>query len=211
MLIDTVATIAYRCSICGSFNFTSMSLFELRRQKEYVFTCDCRKSQAVVKADKPDTLSVLTPCIGCGESHLYTMEYKNIILEDVNIFICPRTGIEHCFVGKDEDLRKTIDKLEREQDKLIDALGYDRYFKNTRVMLDSLNKIHDIAEKGNLFCECGSRDIEVALLSDRIFLKCRKCSGKRVFNATSNKDLKDIVTKRHILLVSDTLDCDSGR
>lgn len=211
MLIDTVATIAYKCSVCGSFNFSSMSLFELRHQKKHILICDCRKSQAVVKVDKSDTLSVLTPCIGCGETHLYTADFKGIMTGDVNIFICPKTGIEHCFIGKDEALRKTIDRLEREQDNLIDTLGYDSYFKNTRVMLDSLNKIHDIAANGNLYCECGNKDIEVVLLSDRIYLKCRKCSGKRILSATSNKDLKDIVTKRHILLVSETLDCDSEK
>ncbi|HHW00829.1 MAG TPA: hypothetical protein GXX36_14925 [Clostridiaceae bacterium] len=211
MLIDTVATIAYKCSVCGSFNFTSMSLFELRRQKEHIFICDCRKSQAVVKVDKSDTLSVLTPCIGCGEMHLHSVDFKDIMLGDVNSFICPNKGIEHCFIGKDEALRKTIDRLEREQDNLIDTLGYDSYFKNSRVMLDSLNKIHDIAEKGNLFCECGNKDIEVILLSDRIFLKCRKCSGRRILSATSNKDLKDIVTKRHILLVTENMDCDAEK
>lgn len=211
MLIDTRVTIAYKCSICGSFNFANISLFKLLHQKEHILKCECSRSQAIIKTDKSSELRVFTPCIGCGDRHLYAVNFKDIIRRDVNIFICPKTGIEHCFIGKDEVVRKAIDKLEGEQDKLIDMFGYDNYFKNTRVMLDSLNKVHDIAEKGNLYCECGSRDIEVTLFSDRIYLKCKKCSGSRIINATSNKDLKNIVTEQHILLITEILNCDSGK
>ena len=50
-------------------------------------------------------------------------------------------------------------------------------------MLDSLNLIHDIAERGNLFCECGNDDIELLLLSDRIYLRCNLCPGNKIIYA----------------------------
>jgi hypothetical protein len=75
-----------------------------------------------------------------------------------------------CFIGADEEVRKRIDSLEKKFDELIDLFGYDKYFLNTQVMLDALNKIHDIAESGNLYCECGSNEVELLLYEDKINL-----------------------------------------
>jgi hypothetical protein len=128
---------------------------------------------------------------------------RDILLKDLNVLNCPETGMQLCFIGRDEPVRKKVDSLEEEYDELIDMYGYESYFKNTQVMFDSLNKIHDIAEKGNLSCECGSTGIELVLLSDRILLKCVKCSTSILFRAATNEDLKYILTRRHILLTDD--------
>ena len=110
------------------------------------------------------------------------------------------TGIQQCFIGKDYIVRRKIDNIEKELDELIDMFGYDSYFKNTRVMFDSLNRVHDIAEQGNLYCECGNEDIELRLLSDKIHLKCNKCHGSISILASTNEDLKKIQTIQSIML-----------
>lgn len=107
------------------------------------------------------------------------------------------------FIGNDEDVRKKIDSLEREFDELINTLGYDNYFVNTQVMFDSLNIIHDIAEKGNLFCECGNNDIELLLLSDKIYLRCKRCPANKIIYASSNEHLKNNLQTKQILLMDD--------
>jgi len=143
---------------------------------------------------------VKIPCIACGNEHMFVFSRRDMLNKDINVFCCPETGMQFCFIGKDETVRKRIDSLEKELDEIIDAFGYDSYFVNTQVMFDSLNKIHDIAEQGNLFCECGSDDIEVVLLSDKICLKCRRCEGNTTIYAASNEDLKDVLMRQQILL-----------
>lgn len=200
MLIDTSVTIAYKCSSCGTFEFFNISLFTLLYKKESIFTCRCNKSSIMVARENYKHFRVRIPCMGCGSEHKFVFSRKDFLYKDVNVFYCPVTGLQQCFIGNDEKVRRRIDNLEKEFDELIDKFGYDNYFKNTQVMFDALNKIHDIAEQGNLDCECGSNGIELVLLSDRIHLKCKKCGRNRVVNAASNKDLKDILTKRTILL-----------
>jgi len=200
MLLDADITIAYKCSSCGSFEFFNVSLFELFKKKDFNFNCHCGRSSICMKKGHGESYIMVIPCIGCGLQHSFEVKRKDLLLGRTCDFTCPITYVKQCFMGKDSVVRKKVDNLEKELDRLIDAFGYDNYFINTRVMLDSLNKIHDIAERGNLYCECGNNDIELALLSDRIHLKCKKCFASRTILATSNEHLKSIFAEQEILL-----------
>lgn len=201
MLIDTGMTIAYKCSSCGSFEFYAASLFALLIGKETRFGCHCGESELVIHA-AGDGYQIKMPCIGCGSEHVYTVDRKNMIKKGIVVLSCPETDLPLCFIGKDDPVRKKVDHMEKELDELIDMFGYESYFSNTRVMLDSLNKIHDIAEQGNLYCECGNTDIELLLLPDTILLKCRRCFAEASVPASSNRDLRETLQKRHILIAS---------
>ncbi|AUG56220.1 hypothetical protein [Acetivibrio saccincola] len=203
MIIDTGITLAYKCSSCGTFQFNTVSLFEIPQKEDIVFTCRCRGASLVIRKESPTVFKIMVPCIGCGTSHVYLMSTKEFIAQEIYTFNCPNTGIKQCFIGSDKIVRKKIDSLEREYDELIDRLGYDNYFANTQVMLDSLNLIHDIAERGNLFCECGSNDIELFLFSDKIYLKCNLCPGSKIIYASSNEHLKVNLLRKEIMLIND--------
>jgi len=203
MLIDTNITIAYKCPSCGTFEFFNTSLFNFLYKKEYFLPCRCKKSSISIAEATSGYYSISTPCIGCGSMHISNISKKELFSKNVKILYCPEIGMQICFIGNDEEVRNKIDNLEKEFDELINRLGYDNYFKNTQVMLDSLNRIHDIAEQGNLFCECGNNDIELILFSDKINLKCKKCPGSQMILAGSNGDLKDILKRKQILLSKD--------
>lgn len=206
MLIDTDITIAYKCSACGSFKFSSLSIFKLPFSMDRSLHCSCGKSTATISVNNLREYKIKIPCIGCGEDHVFTLNVKEFLYKDINVFSCPRTAIQQCFVGREAVVRKWIDNLEKELDKIIDEFGYDNYFKNTQVMFDTLNRVHDIAEEGNLICECGNKDIQLVMFSDRILLKCKRCPGSRIIYAASNGDLKDVLMKQQILLSSELCD-----
>lgn len=200
MIIDTGITIAYKCSSCGTYEFYNASLFALLKKRECLLTCRCKRSGITISQNSYLKFNIRVHCIACAKDHLFEIDVKEVINRGISIFYCPKTGIQLCFVGNDIQVRQKIDYLEKELDEMIDAFGYESYFKNTRVMFDSLNRIHDIAEQGNLICECGCNDIELVLLSDRIQLKCSKCPGTSTVHAASNSDLKDILDIQQIFL-----------
>lgn len=203
MLIDTSVTIAYKCTSCGSFEFFNVSLFTLLYKKNCSLSCRCKKSWITIKQEVESSFLISIPCIGCGNEHTYLFTKKDIIQGEPIAFNCPETGMQICFIGRDEAVRKNVDNLEQEFDELMDMYGYESYFNNTQVMFDTLNRIHDIALSGNLCCECGSVDIGLILLSDFILLRCEKCGGNKKIPAAKNKDLKDILTKNQILITED--------
>lgn len=205
MIIDASTTIAYKCSSCGTFEFVNITLFELLSVNETVYNCRCNGSKLVISKVNPDSLKMVIPCIGCGSSHVYVLDRKDFIKQDISVFYCPKTGIKQCFIGNDKEVRIKIDILEKEFDELIDMFGYDSYFCNTQVMFDSLNIIHDIAAKGKLFCECGNEDIELFLLSDKIYLRCNKCPASKIIYASTNEHFRDNLKLNQILLLDEGL------
>lgn len=210
MLIDTGIAIAYKCSSCGSFEFYNTSLFVLLFGKENCFSCRCKKSEFTISETNDGYLAKI-PCIGCGNEHVYTFGRKAVLKKEIIAFNCPETDIQLCFIGKDEQVRKKVDSMEKELDKIIDMFGYESYFNNTQVMLDTLNKIHDIAEQGNLCCECGNSDIELLLLPDVILLKCRRCSAEDIIYAATNKDLRETLLKKYIMVAPNSTSDHNGK
>jgi len=206
MIIDASATIAYKCSSCGTFEFVSVTLFGLLSGKEIVYNCRCNGSKLVICKENSDSYKVVIPCIACGDNHVYVLEKKAFIKQDISVFNCPKTGLQQCFIGNDRDVRKRVDILEKEFDELINMFGYDSYFCNTQVMFDSLNIIHDIAAKGNLFCECGNDDIELILFSDKIYLKCNKCPASKIIYASTNEHFRENLKLNQILLLDEGID-----
>jgi hypothetical protein len=203
MIIGTSTTIAYKCSSCGTFQFINVSLFEMAYKKEICFNCKCNGSSLVIVRENPMNYRIIIPCIGCGADHIYLLGRKMFVSPEVSVLNCPITGMQQCFIGNDRDVRRKIDNLEKEFDELIDMFGYDNYFTNTQVMFDSVNIIHDIAEKGNLSCECGNNDIELLLLSDKIYLRCKRCLANKTIFASSNEHLKNNLQIRQILLLNE--------
>lgn len=200
MLINTSVTVAYMCSSCGRFEFFDVSCFELVSRKNYFAACQCSNSSIQICREGSKAYKVKIDCIGCGNIHTFTLGRKDLLSKDISVFICPLTGIQQCFIGDGDLVRSKIDSLEKELDELIDRLGYDNYFKNTRVMYDSLNHIHDIAEQGKLVCKCGNKDIELGLLSEKISMRCRKCNASADVMAASNEDLRGLLSTRQIVL-----------
>ena len=169
MLVNTDVTIAYKCYCCGTYEFHNISAFRLPENgRDIHLKCRCGKYSATVCESGPACYIIYAGCMACGREHVHRISRKDMLGKSLSIFNCPETGIQHCFVGNDHDVRKKIDAIEKELDEMVDMLGYESYFKNTQVAFDSLNKIHDIAEMGNLYCICGSRDIELVLFTEKI-------------------------------------------
>ncbi|MHB8062761.1 MAG: hypothetical protein ACYDG2_09045 [Ruminiclostridium sp.] len=201
MLIDMDVTIAYKCFSCGTFDFSNINLFKLFLHHSVMSKCRCGGAKLEIIEICKNEYKLTVPCIGCGSEHYLIIDREELISKDIMIYTCPATGIKQCFVGRDVKVREYVDSFEKELDIMIDNLGYENYFVNTQVMIDTLNKIHDIAEQGYLHCECGCDNIIVSLLRKGIYLKCPQCSGNKFIPAASNIDLKKTLQKVSIVLL----------
>ncbi len=200
MVLPTDFTVAYKCPCCGAFEFLSISVFKLNRTKTVRGCRRCKESLFETEARSDGSFRFDVPCISCGGRHVFFLDRKAVINGETAIFPCERTGMEIFFTGRDSKVRSLVDKLENELEKLISMFGYERYFKNSRIMLDTLNIIHDIAEKKKLYCACGSRGIELVLLPGEIRLQCRNCFLWESLKAATNEDLKATMQRKKICL-----------
>lgn len=201
MVIKTDATFAYKCYHCGMSEFVSTSLFRLVAKGECYHNCICGMEGIHLFQEKRG-ISVVVPCINCGDRHTFHMSAADVLHGKVHVLECPSTDMHCCVAGDDKKVRQSLDAIEAELEKMLDHFGYECHFKNSHVMLYALNRIHDIAEKGGITCSCGSRDVDLNLLEDRVVLICGHCGGTRAIQASSNRHLRSLVRSRSIRIGS---------
>jgi len=200
MLIKQTRTITYICPVCGLTHFEVVSLFDFSGKSEVVITCKCGNSKIRITTKDYKNYHISLPCIGCGETHEYMMSFYHVWIAPINVIRCKQNNFEFCIIGSDDEVRKKLDCLEMEKDAVASIVGFEKEFNNSAVMLEALNKIHDIAEQGNIVCECGCKKISIYMLNDKIILQCTKCSGLEVVDAKDNFDLKNLSQKQQIIL-----------
>lgn len=204
MVLNWFNTIAYKCPACGAIEFHNISLFDFSGKKEYTLPCMCGASLVKLITKDNRLCNILIPCIACNTVHTYTINFKDLWTKRIMCFKCTKTKIELCFIGCDDAVRKAVDLYEIEMDKLMEDIGYDNGFANSVVMLHTVDRIHDIAEKNNLLCQCGNYDINLRILYDSVELTCNKCFACETIKACTNQDLK-LTLKRDSIIISDDI------
>lgn len=203
MLIDTHKTISYKCSFCGSDHFININFFNLQSQGEQAYSCRCSNSSVVIRFEDARNMSLCAPCFGCGEVHRHYLPLRKLLKSELIKLDCPVTGIEQIFFGNEENVRSALDEQQEKMRELVDSLGYDSYFNNPEVMLQTVNRIHEIAAAGNMVCECGSHDIELCLLKDKAKLVCRKCGAHKYIPAANSGELINTLKCTYIILTNE--------
>ncbi len=191
MLINPEITFAFRCPECGKLTFGDVSPFKLIGEGRLLFPCECGKSTVTMEATGKMDFNITVPCIACGDYHVYNIG-KKMWLSSLNILTCPKTDYKICFWGNEKDILKSMEDFDLQLDNVFNGLDFDNYFKNSEVMYEAVNKLHEIAGKGNLYCTCGNHNIDVLLKPDGIELICKSCHAKGFIYAGSIKDLRSI-------------------
>ncbi len=195
MVIGTVATVALYCQRCGKLQQHDISRFGLKDSAHRDLLCSCGQIQATLTRCRRQYLLNI-PCIVCQTNHIICLDGRKLWHIDLEKLYCVQENLELGFVGKHKVIEDTIATHKREFDKLVhefDSDDCDEYIENPPVMLEILNRVHDIAENGGVLCHCGSTAVEVAVLPDGIELTCAKCGGHKVIPAQSEQDLSYIM------------------
>jgi hypothetical protein len=82
--------------------------------------------------------------------------------------------------------------VENEDKSIADMaaeLGYTDYFDNPDIMYEILDRLYEIAENGDLKCNCGNNDIAIEIFPDYLELRCEHCRSFAVLMASTKEDL----------------------
>ena len=200
MIVNATRVIAYKCPYCGAFVNGEFSLFELMPNKMVVIECSC--GEASVKITRPNKGYVFeVPCIACEDDHQIRMQFKEIWGNDEMYIVCPENGFGLCAIGGHDAVRRWVEDYDENMEIMLGQLGFEDYFANDAVMLEAVDKIHDIAENGRLYCKCGALNIEMELLYDRIALFCPNCSAEKIIVAETEEDIEEFLRCEEIVLM----------
>ncbi|BBB91223.1 MAG TPA: hypothetical protein PKA28_15170 [Methylomusa anaerophila] len=194
MIIDSVATLALFCLRCGNIQLHYISRFSSQGAGHRLI-CSCGQVQATVASAGRRQYILDIPCGICETSHLICFDSKLFWQSKVSKIYCHKANLELGFVGSREVIESTLAthsqaaaKLVHDVDDLFDGCDCNSV-KNSQIMLQVLNKIHDIAEQGGVCCCCGSTNITATLLVDAIELNCNHCDGRLIIPARNDNDL----------------------
>ena len=188
MIISTRTTVALRCVDCGKLDFHDLSLFSFARSKALKSPCSCGRDKFTVGA-KGNRFWLQFQCPLCETIHFLYFPRTEFWDPEVKAITCPETGADVGFFGLETDVREFAQNdNQRALEAAAEELG-DDYFESPEVMYEVLNRIHDLAEEGELSCLCGHSNVEVDILPDRLELHCPQCGRWRLVGAGSQEDL----------------------
>lgn len=201
MILATEFWVAMRCPSCGKLDFHSVSRFVFAGNKNHKIICSCGSPKLIIGTKNRRQFWFQIPCVLCETNHLVYYKAKQLWSPDITFFYCNETGVELGFFGPRDEVHNVADNYEHNLETMVEEMGYDDYFLNPEIMFEVLNCLHDIAEEGFLYCECGSMQIEIDIFPDRIELQCKDCKTISIVYAESEEDLEKIKNIKKIELV----------
>lgn len=193
MVIVTDTLLGMRCPECGKLDFHKISRFDFSGRKQVEIKCACGFVKLFISTRNRKDYLLQVPCVVCEARHVHSMTAGMLWSGEVDYLYCQETGLELGYLGPEEEVQALAAVLEENLDTLDDELGKeDEYFHNPGIMYEVLNCLHDIAEQGALYCQCGNRDVDVDIFPDRLELHCRNCDSVNIVYAETEDDLKVI-------------------
>lgn len=155
--------------------------------------CSCGHVQAGLVRTSAGQFILSIPCVVCQSTHSVFFSSRKLLHTQVDKVYCNKDNFELGYFGSRAAVEKTLADQKQECVSLIretDKDESDEPIERQHIVLGILNKIHDIAEQGGVYCRCGSDAVEADLLPDCIMLECMHCGAYYTIAAQTEHDLQ---------------------
>ncbi len=184
VLDNTKTTAAYRCPACGSTVRSIVGIFSLTADAIKV-KCPCGGSAMELVYSKDKKIRLTVPCFICPNPHNYTVS-TSVFKEDGAIsLVCPFSGVDICFIGKEESVLKRMEESDRALGELLgdaaitdlSSLSEERGELSDPQVLEIIEYVvRELEDEGAIFCGCSDGgDFEVKIGERDLTVRCRKC------------------------------------
>ena len=120
MILDKKeTTVAYRCSSCGMHVMSPVGIFALSGDMTRL-KCACGGSELTATYTSDRRIRLTVPCVVCPHPHNYVLSSSLFFGRDILEFNCSLTGVEICFIGKNDCV---LTAIKESDDRLIEMLG----------------------------------------------------------------------------------------
>lgn len=203
VFISAISTFALYCQQCGKIHLHELSHFCIKKT-ELELKCSCSHVQATLSRVGSRQFLLSIPCVACQSTHNIFIDRKNLLRTAVDKVYCIKDNFELGYLGDKNAIAETLAAQKREGVSLIresDSGENDELIEKQHIVLGILNRVHDIAEQGGVYCRCGSDAVEADLLPDHILLECLKCGSYYTIAAQTEHDLQAAQTLDSIELL----------
>ncbi len=192
---ENIRTIGYLCPVCGKAVVVERSEFQLCAADSRL-PCPCGASELTIR-QLGDRCEITAPCALCARDHRAAVSNQALLHQRLLALTCSDSGLGCCYIGEREAVFQAMDQLEQSVDKLVmDAQAKQRgAFLDEVVMGEVLGEIKDIAARGAISCECGSRDYGVKVGFSSVELTCARCGAALRLGAATPDDIDRVCSR----------------
>lgn len=159
-------TVAYRCPECGSAIKSVVGVFALSAEK-ICLKCPCGKSEMTIRLSKDGKVRISVPCFICRTDHTYTINSNVLFSDEIFYLHCMYSGINICFIGKEDTVSQQIDLTLDELEKLLGAPAEELFgeieqtpdgIPDVSELSGIVTVIKELAADGKILCDCPPSD-----------------------------------------------------
>ena len=190
MLIETVCAAAFYCQRCGKIHVHDIPYFSGR--KRLVLRCDsCAHEQAVLVRCSGRRVELTIDCVVCGTANTSVYSLKHLRHVQLERVFCCKDHFELGYIGRRRRIEELLAFNQAEFAALHPNDGQN-FIEKQQILLEAVNRVHEIAERGDIVCPCGSQDIAADIRGNSIVLECCHCGAYSVLRAENASDLARI-------------------
>lgn len=191
-------SVALYCQRCGKIHIHDISYFA-QRSSGFVLRCGCNYPQATLVRTDRNFFEIHIPCVVCNSVHTARYKSRQLLKTKVEKIYCAKDRFELGYIGKRARIEEIL-AFNKRQFERVSGDGSEEQIEKQQILLEALNRIHDIAEEGGVNCACGQSEISADLLGNSIVLECCRCGGYCILPAKSEHDLRQLDETRCIEL-----------
>ena len=191
MLLDTLCSIALFCQRCGQIHVQDVPYFS--GQGEMALSCsNCSHEQAFFRLRPQKGLQLRIPCGVCDTWNSFSFSLHQLKSLRFEKIYCKEDYFELGYIGVWQAIAEFLDFNAAEFEALHPSDG-DNFMGRQQILLEAVNRVHDLVEKAAILCSCGNHDFTASVADNMIILECIHCGAYSLIPAAEAKDLRQLV------------------
>lgn len=192
MLINASWSVAVYCQYCGKIEIHDVSFFNINSGIT-LLKCSCHHVKAKLMRTASNQIKLQIPCGACGYLHETRFKLRQLLklrskLEPIH---CQADNFELGYVGQRDAIEEFLAYNKHEFDTMNrDHFGEGEEIEKQLILLEVLNKLHDIAGSGGVICPCGQPVLDADIVGDSVVIECQHCGRYHLLPAKTEDDLQ---------------------
>ena len=188
MLVRDVCALALYCQHCGSIHVRDVPYFSTERVA--ALRCEsCGHEKARLFRLPRGRIAIEEFCVVCGTKNRFVYAIRDLRRFGLEKIYCGTDRFELGYIGR----RRRIEELMRFNQEEFEALHpHDgkNFIEKQRILLEALNRVHDMAQAGDIVCPCGNEELTADIRGSYIVLECEHCGSSCTLRAENAGDLE---------------------
>ena len=190
MLIRDACGLALYCQQCGSIHIHDVPYFPDERQTRLL--CEsCGHEKARLLRLSRGRVAVDVSCVVCGTENRFVYELRRLPHIGLEKIYCAADRFELGYLGRPKRIEELM-RFNQEEFEALHPHDGKNFIEKQRILLEALNRIHDMAQAGDIVCPCGSEELTADIRGSYIVLECERCGSSCVLRAENASDLRKL-------------------